>query len=199
MFDYPNKKKKKIQALDGQRKTVHANRGMNFEAEINESNNFYANNDIAYIYKKPTPIKVVRVNTVNNNFQKRHVISEAYYEQASTTDYNGIYKGRYIDFEAKQVKYKTFNIGANLKDHQVEHLKNVYNHGAIAFLLVDFTATDEVYLLPIQKLIDFLAFEKNKSIIPISYFQEHAYLVKRGYTPRIDYLKIVDNLLEKGE
>ena len=38
-----------------------ANRGMSFEAAINETNNYYLSRDIAVIYKKPTPIQIVKV------------------------------------------------------------------------------------------------------------------------------------------
>ncbi len=200
MYNYPNGKRK-TQATNINNKTIHANRGMKFESLINESNDFYALHDRAYIFKKPTPIKVVRVQTKQENFQKKHVISEAYYERASTTDYNGIYKGYYVDFEAKEVKYKTFNIGANLKEHQVEHLLNVSKHGAIAFLLVHFTSVDEVYILMADDLANFLKYSETKSIIPLSYFKENGYLVEQGYLPKIDYLKVVDQLLceEKKE
>lgn len=195
MYNYPNKKRVKTSTTNPV-KTVHANRGMKFESLINESNEFYALHDRAYIYKKPTPIKVVKVQTKHNNFQKKHVISEAYYESASTTDYNGIYKGYYIDFEAKEVKYKTFNIGANLKKHQIEHLINVRKHGAIAFLMVNFTSLDEVYVLKALDLETFLLYNKTKSIIPVEYFREKGYLVEQKYLPKLDYLKVIDKMID---
>ena len=50
----------------------YKNRGMSFEQEINESNQYYLENDIALIYKKPTPIHIVKCN--NNT------ITEAYFD-----------------------------------------------------------------------------------------------------------------------
>ena len=35
------------------------------------------------------------------------VITEAYFRTPSTTDFNGIFKGRYIDFEAKETSNAT--------------------------------------------------------------------------------------------
>ena len=35
----------------------YKNRGMTLEDDINKSNQYYIENNIAYIYKKPTPIK----------------------------------------------------------------------------------------------------------------------------------------------
>ncbi len=78
-----------------------ANRGMDLEEAINQTNEYYALNDVAYIYKKPIPIQVVKVDYERRSAAR---ISEAYYKIPSTTDYNGIYKGRYIDFEAKETQ-----------------------------------------------------------------------------------------------
>ena len=69
------------------------NRGMSLEQEINETNDYYRLNDIAVINKKATPITVVKC--VDNK------ITEAYFSEKSTTDYNGVYNGLYIDFEVK--------------------------------------------------------------------------------------------------
>ena len=35
--------------------------------------------------------------------------------------------------------------------------------------------------------------EERKSI-PLAYFEEKAYLIDEGYIPRLDYLKIIDNI-----
>ena len=77
------------------------NRGMDFEEAINQSNQYYLLNKQAVVHKKPTPVQIVKVD-----YPKRSaaVIKEAYFRQASTTDYNGVYQGRYIDFEAKETK-----------------------------------------------------------------------------------------------
>lgn len=80
-----------------------ANLGMDLEQMINESNTYYLNNDIAVIYKKPTPVQIVRVDYPSRN---KAVITEAYYKVPSTTDYNGIYQGKYIDFDAKETTIK---------------------------------------------------------------------------------------------
>ena len=37
-------------------KTNYGNRGMILENDINETNNYYLINNIAVIYKKPTPV-----------------------------------------------------------------------------------------------------------------------------------------------
>lgn len=168
----------------------YANRGMNLENDINLTNNYYIDKDIAVIHKKPTPIKVTKVNY--NGFRKA-LIKEAFYEMPSTTDYNGIYKGKYIDFDVKEVKNnKSFSLD-NLHDHQLKHLIKVKKHGGIAFLIVRFYSNNTTYLLEINEISNFIESEKRKSI-PISYFNEHGYIIKESYTPRLDYLKIIDTI-----
>ncbi len=180
-----------INKINYKSKNTYANRGMNLEHDINISNEYYKNNDKAYIYKKPTPIKLVNVD------YKKSKITEAYFETPSTTDYNGIYKSKYIDFEAKETNSKTSFSLANIHEHQIKHLINVKNHGAIAFIIVRFTPIGETYLLDINDLEYFLKNEQRKSI-PINFFQKYAKIIKTKYSPRLDYLEVVDNIYFGG-
>ena len=38
------------------------NRGMNLEKDLNITNNYYIDTDKAFIYKKPTPIQITKVD-----------------------------------------------------------------------------------------------------------------------------------------
>ena len=186
-MNYPNGIKKEHNAS----LISYRNRGMSLESDINESNEYYREIDKAYIYKKPTPVKIVKVNYPSRD---KAVIKEAYYTIPSTTDYNGLYKGKYIDFEAKETKNKTAFPLANIHSHQINHIKKIYNHQGIVFLIVRFTNLNETYLLPGKDFLEFINQEERKSI-PYTYFQERGYLIKDGYRPRIDYLNIVDTII----
>lgn len=166
----------------------HSNRGMNLENDLNDSNNYYLNNNIAIIYKKPTPITI---NKVDYKARNDAVIKEAHFKIPSTTDYNGIYKGKYIDFEAKETKSETSFPLNNIHRHQIEHLRRINEHGGIGFIIVRFSKLNKNYLLFIEDLINFLNNSERVSI-PINYFDNHAYLIKESLNPRLDYLKILD-------
>ena len=169
----------------------YKNRGMTLESEINLSNDYYREIDKAYIYKKPTPIKITKVDYPSRN---KAIIKEAFFTIPSTTDYNGIYKGKYIDFEAKETKSSTSFTLNNIHPHQIKHLSNVTRHGGVAFVIIRFTTLNETYLLPAENLLSYLEECKRKSI-PLTYFKEKAIILNDGYQPRIDYLKAVDNLI----
>ena len=160
--------------------------------EINITNEYYLIENTAIIYKKPTPITI---NKVDFPSRKDAVITEAHFKIPSTTDYNGIYKGKYIDFEAKETKNKTSFPLANIHLHQLKHLENISNAGGIGFLIVRFTTLSETYILMNTDLQDYINKEEKKSI-PHDYFVKHGYLLKEGLRPRLDYLSIIDNILE---
>ena len=166
----------------------HKNRGMTLESELNVSNEYYREIDKAYIYKKPTPIKIVKVDYPSRD---KTIIKEAYFTVPSTTDYNGLYKGKYIDFEAKETQSKTSFALTNIHPHQIKHLENIYRHDGIAFLIVRFTTLNETYLLMADKFLNYIG-ETDRKSIPIDFFRKEAYQIKDGYRPRVDYLKVID-------
>ena len=188
-MNYPSGIKKDKQTPSNE--INYKNRGMTLESELNVSNEYYREIEKAYIYKKP-PIKITKVDYPSRD---KAIIKEAFFTIPSTTDYNGLYKGKYIDFEAKETKNSTSFPLSNIHPHQIKHLENIDKNGGIAFLIVRFCSLDETYLLPAKKLIEFINVEKRKSI-PLPFFKKEAYLIKESYNPRIDYLKIVDEIME---
>ncbi len=189
MIKYPNKK------TSFQKEVSYANRGMKFEEMINETNRYYLAHDIAMIHKKPIPVQIVKVDYPS---RQGAVIKEAYYKIPSTTDYNGLFKGHHIDFEAKETNHKTSFPIKNIHPHQIDHLVNIEKHGGIAFVLIHFRVHDEIYLLEASKLKQYedRSFKGRKSI-HIDELRQDGYLIKESIAPRVDYLKIVKQLLEK--
>lgn len=188
MINYPNKKANFKKA-----KTNHSNRGMSFENIINETNEYYLMHDIAIIHKKPIPIQIVKVDYPSRSGA---VIKEAYYKVPSTTDYNGIYKGKYIDFEAKETANKTSFPLSNIHLHQIKHLESTYKHGGISFLLIYFKSLDKIYLLESKYLVEYyLRSKEGRKSIKFSEIAENGYLIKEGYSPRVDYLKVIDKII----
>jgi recombination protein U len=172
----------------------YGNRGMGLEKDITQSNTFYLENDIAVIYKKPTPITITKVDYPS---RLEAVIKEAYFKTPSTTDYNGIYKGKYIDFEAKETKSKTSFPLKNIHKHQIIHLKRILSHGGISFLLIRFSLLDETYLLTTENLLKLL--DEGKKSIPLNFIRKKGHLIKNTYNPRVDYLKVIDYLYFGGK
>ena len=181
MINYPNKKNSFSNSLK-----IYANRGMNLEEAINITNEYYLDKNIAVVHKKPTPIQIVKIDYTNGAR-----ICDAYFKSPSTTDYNGVYKGKYLDFEAKETQNKTSFPFHNIGEHQLNHLDAVIQQGAIAFLIISFTKLNEVYFLDAKIVLNYYHSESRKSI-PYDYIKEHGHLIKQGYFTRIDYLEIID-------
>ena len=185
----PNKQKNKIN---------FANRGMSFEAEINQTNQYYLDRNIAVIHKKPTPVQIVKVD-----YPKRSaaVIKEAYFKEASTTDYNGLYKGRYIDFEAKETKNKTSFPLNNFHEHQIVHMEHCLKQDGIVFILIFFSSNREYFLVPAELVITFWQnqYKGGRKSIPLKEIKQHGYEITPGFSPRIPYLSILDQHFLKGD
>lgn len=185
-MNYPNKSIVLENEIVESKAVRFANRGMDFEKAINAANTFYDDNKIAIITKRPTPIHIVKVDYKDNCR-----IKDAYFEKQSTADYNGVYKGRYIDFECKETKSKTSLSFHNIAIHQIKHLQKVIFHGGIAFFLIYFITLDEIYLLDAKIIIDRYLADERKSIT-LEDIRQNGYLIEQGYMPRIKYLDVVD-------
>ena len=160
---------------------------MSLENMLNATNKYYLDKDLALIYKKPTPINTVKVSYENSS----KIINKAYFKAPSTLDYNGIYKGKYLEFEAKETRSKTSFPLSNIHPHQVNHLRSVIKHGGIAFLII--SMNDNVFLLKGEDFLEYIENVKKHSIT-IQYIKEKGSIIKLKYEPQCDYLSIVDNI-----
>ena len=119
-------------------------RGSTLEELINYTNEAYRKKGLALIQKIPTPIKPVEMD------KNRH-ITLAYFEQKSTVDYIGAVQGIPICFDAKECNVRTFPL-QNVHEHQVAFMREFEQQGGIAFLLISYTALNEMYYLPFRDL-----------------------------------------------
>ena len=184
---YPNSSKVYVKP-----NTSAAKRGMSLEEDINMTNRYYLTNDIAVIYKKPTPITIVNVDYPKRSAAR---ITEAYFKVASTTDYNGIYLGKYIDFEAKECTSKTSFPFSSIHPHQIRHLSDVLRHGAIAFIILRMTYYNKDFLIRAQDFIDFYHSGSRKSL-PYAWISENGFEIGRTYQKPCDYLETVNKVYE---
>lgn len=191
MVNYPNGKKSSWNRPS----TPAADRGMDLEHDINVSNAYYLQENIAIIHKKPTPVQVVKVDYPERRAAR---ITEAYYKIPSTTDYNGLYRGKYIDFEAKECASRTSFPLQLIHEHQLSHLANVTSQGGIAFIIVRFTYYYQCFLVMEEKVNSFRKESRRKSI-PYTWFLENGYQIPYNYIIPVDYLSIIRELYFKTE
>ena len=107
-----------------------------------------------------------------------------------------MYKGRYIDFEAKETKNKTSFPLKNIHEHQLEHMKECCEQGGIAFVIFYFSSLKEYYLLEYKWIEQFIYDSSSKrQSIPLTYIQEHGQSISLSLQMTLNYLDAVDTLL----
>lgn len=183
---YPGKAKKAYQ-----KPVSYARRGMDLENLINEANKYYLDNDIAVIYKKPTPVEIKKVS-----FKGKTEYIEGVLREKSTLDYTGVYKGYYLDFDAKSSKSKTSFPLANIHKHQLLHIDRVLKHKGISFLIIEMN--DRFFVLDGNVLIKFVNNNDRKSI-PFDFIKDNGLEIKLKFNPTLDYIPVLDSLISKKE
>ncbi|WP_125714007.1 Holliday junction resolvase RecU [Companilactobacillus kedongensis] len=192
-FNQPSKKP--VSSASTKKKILFGDRGMTLEEEINESNKYYRSHDIAVIYKKPTPIQIVKVDYPKRS---RAVIKEAYFSQASTTDYNGVYNGYYVDFEAKETKHKNTFPLKNFHQHQIDHLKACQKQGGICFVIIKYVLLKRYFIMPAQNLITYWNNQKHDGAksIQLQQIVDCSVEIDSSYNPTLPYIKAVQQLID---
>ena len=181
-MNYPGNIKKEYH-----KKVDHANRGMDLESLINKTNEQLLESDIAVIYKKPTPIHITKYD-----YDKKR-ITDAYYEKESTLDYNGVYNGYYIEFDAKSTLQKNLPL-SNIANHQIKHIRKVIKNKGIIFLII--WIQNKLFALSGEDLLFFIDNDKKKSI-PYNYIDDKGINVKYNYLKGIDYIPAVEELIRR--
>lgn len=163
----------------------NANLGMQFEELINRANMTYALEKKAIIQKVPTDWRVVR--SFNPMTKKREIVS-AYPAKKSTVDYIGIANGRPIAFDAKSTENKTRFALQNIEAHQLKFLDEWSAQGGKAFFLVEFVFHKQVFLMTLEKFVQW-ASKNDRSSIPYHFFNDECIEVKQEGTNVLHYLK----------
>ncbi|MGX9339344.1 Holliday junction resolvase RecU [Mycoplasma sp. 332] len=109
------------------------NRGMLLETIINQTREFYFKNSICIIHKKNLDITFKSVQL----HDKKLKLDNAIISSKSSVDYYGIYKGRFLAFEAKSTESDVLPFN-NIKQHQIEYLDLIKKHNGIAFWIIYF-------------------------------------------------------------
>lgn len=123
-------------------------RGSTLEDLINQSNEKYRSSKLALIQKVPTPIKPITIDK-----ETRH-ITLAYFDQKSTVDYIGCVQGIPVCFDAKECNASTFAL-QNIHEHQVGFMREFEEQGGISFIILYYTAKDEMYYVPFSDIMMF--------------------------------------------
>lgn len=175
--------------------TNYGKRGMSLEEALNESNTYYESRGKAVVHKKPTPIQIVKVD-----YPKRSaaVIKEAYFSTASTTDYNGVYRGHYLDFDAKETRNQGSFPLKNFHEHQIDHMRACVAQGGICFAIIKFVAHEETYLYPAKYLFQFWDAQATggRKSVPYTEIQTNGILIPAALQIPVPYLNAVDELIE---
>lgn len=196
-INYPNGKKfvppQKQAPAKKKKDFSFSNRGKTLEDELNETNDYYLQHGFAVIHKKPVPVQIVKVEYPSRSAA---VIREAYFRAPSTTDYNGVWNGKYIDFEAKETENKTSFPLKNIHEHQIHHMSQVVRQGGTAFMIIRFSTLQRYFILGFEALESFwnrMTAGGRKSIT-LKEIEDTAFEIKPGAFPSIDYLSILPEL-----
>ncbi|AXH98895.1 Holliday junction resolvase RecU [Sporosarcina sp. PTS2304] len=197
---YPNGKKYNPSVPATTKKSYDfsfSNRGKSLEDELNDTNEYYLAHGLAVIHKKPVPVQIVNVRYPARSAA---VITEAYFRTPSTTDYNGVWKGYYVDFEAKETKNKTSLPLQNIHLHQVQHMKQVHDQSGLAFFIVHFSLLDRYFLLPFDAFIPLWKRMEDggRKSITLAEIEDRSIEIMTGFQPRLDYLQAVEQWVQQN-
>lgn len=163
---------------------IFKNRGMLLETIINQTNEFYFKNNICLIHKKNLDINFKSVFLKN----KQLSLENAFIKNKSSVDYYGIFKGKFIAFEAKSTEENSLPLN-NIKKHQIEYLDLIEKHQGIAFWIIYYKIQNTFLLIFHKNLKEGI---KNKKALK---YKEALKLGKKLSLSFPGVLNIIENLI----
>ena len=168
-------------------------RGSTLEDIINHTNEVYREKKLALIQKIPTPITPITIEK-----STRH-ITLAYFDQKSTVDYIGAVQGIPVCFDAKECAVKTFPL-QNVHEHQIRFMKEFEEQGGIAFIILHFTALDELYYVPFRDLETFWKRMQDGGRKSFTYDEvDKSYQIRASRDILVHYLETIQKDLTERE
>ncbi len=162
----------------------YKNRGMFLESIINKTIVVYAKNNVGIFHKKSLPIIFSKIKREGQSLK----VEKGRVTAKSTTDYYGIFQGKFVAFEAKSTKLKSLPL-ANIKEHQSRYLKQIHLHGGISFYIISYSTYNEFFL------IEFIAMEEieGKSL-NIDIARKIGYKLELEYPGILDFACVIDKM-----
>jgi len=166
-------------------------RGSALEDLINYTNDIYEEKHLALIQKIPTPITPIEMD------KGKGQISLAYFDRKSTVDYIGAVQGIPVCFDAKECAADTFPM-INVHEHQIRFMKEFERQGGIAFLIIQYTARDEIFYMPYRHLEVFWNRMKDGGRKSFRYEEvDKSYSVRRTGEAPVHYLEQLQHDLDE--
>lgn len=160
--------------------------GKNLEERVKISCRYYQERGIALIHKIPTPWNVKYDKKYNR-------VLHAHPEEKSSVDFEGVWHGRSIAIECKSTRErKRFDL-KNVKDHQMDYLRQHQDLGGLSFFLVEFAKFGEVYLIWFDDMYEWIekAEQGGRKSIPYEWIRANCDLVLPERTI-LDFIRAIE-------
>lgn len=168
-------------------------RGSTLEEFLNRTNEKYLEQGLALIQKIPTPITPVKIDK-----EHRH-ITLAYFDQRSTVDYIGAVQGIPVCFDAKECNTDTFPL-QNVHAHQISFMEAFVKQDGVAFLIIYFSARNELYYMKFTEILTFWNRAQNGGRKSIRYEELNPkYFLQLKNGCMVPYLDALQNDLEERD
>ena len=167
-------------------KSLYANRGRSAELVVEITLRSYAEQGIALIQKIPTPWVVTR---------RGGTVAGAFPAKKSTVDYIGVWNGKAVAFDAKEVGEPRFPL-SRIPEHQLQFLERFAKMGGVAGVLAWFYVQHEFWWLPAGLLLE--AEAQGARSLSLARIRERAIPVPQGPGVPLDIVSVWMRLAEGG-
>ncbi len=130
-----------------------AKTGRNLENEISKKLLKINKVGRGFFIKSPTPMKMVHTDKG----------TIPVYANKALCDFVGIYNGKFVLIEAKNVTTSRFEF-SRLKDHQEKQLASIKRHGGVSLIMFGLTQENAIVILEIDEYLVFKSQTDRKSI-----------------------------------